>query len=391
MKTEVFYTNQVTATSETPARAAGRQATVLQEKSTNALTPQDLNQVKEILRSLRWSEVITPLREMEKAVAIAREVLGAAMAAPEGTRWMRAKAWVASTVGRSVLGWWGDPRVEAWVVSSSAASVTRAQQGLSQTVTKLRQGSNKLTTPITNMIQRDYHGRTFDRTEHTPRALVLASVPSDLTHLNHDFAHLKREVKKLVKKSGEKITAINGLGDDRIAVSRKGPDGKPETMELAFRRPGKVTVFINGRELGGTWNGLAAQAVEEFAKGKNCRAEKTTYKNYTVKEPEGGASVVFPKKTPDEVVGLVGLLAKADNRPPGISLIQQLGGKVVVSRRSKSGTVQTLEMTACEGGKIAISVNGTPRGTCLPDTAYTAALAFINRQPVRTRATTQAV
>jgi hypothetical protein len=164
--------------------------------------------------------------------------------------------------------------------------VTQAQDQLSSRLEQLRQYSDTFIKPVTEEIQRRFHGRTFIRTEKTPRALVLASVPTELAHLNHDFDKLKGDIDQLVLRSRGAIKLQQGLGTARIAITRTGRDGKEEVIEFAFRREGKVTVYLNHVELGAAWTGSAIAFARRFASGGDVTVHSRRYSEYVVKPPK---------------------------------------------------------------------------------------------------------
>jgi hypothetical protein len=84
----------------------------------------------------------------------------------------------------------------------------------------------------------------------------------------------------------------------------------------------------------------------------------------------------------------VAVLASDDNqRARGISYISGLeGGKVVISRQSKSGGPEVLQMLELKAGRVAVSIDGKYVGVATPDKAFEAAVGFMNGKSLVRRA-----
>lgn len=234
----------------------------------SSLTGFDLTRVGEIAGAGSLSNALSMAHTLEEMVTKARANVVAAVKESEGSIIQRITSLI-----RTGFGFLNSP-------------VVQAQDQLSSRLEELRHYSDKFIKPVTEEIQRRFHGRTFIRTEKTPRALVLASVPTELAHLNHDFDRLKFDVGQLVLASRGAIKLQEGLGSARIAITRTGRDGKEEVIEFAFRREGKVTVYLNHKELGSAWTGKAKTFAEQFASGGDVKVRSKRYSEYVVKPPK---------------------------------------------------------------------------------------------------------
>ncbi len=231
------------------------------------LKASDIRDIDQLVRGAEWSKVHDAVALLESGAAIARSSLVAATTMSHGSFLSRCASWVGRGFGLF------------------ASPLHRAQAEVSLALKRLQEYSAQSVKPVTEEISRRYEGKTFVRTKDTSRALVLASIPTALKHLDHNFDYLKQGIRNLVKESGGALREINGLGVQRIVVSRKAEDGKVETLEFAFRREGKVNVFLNGQEQGSMWNGKAIDVAKKFAMGKTPSFVTKTYREYTVKPP----------------------------------------------------------------------------------------------------------
>jgi hypothetical protein len=361
-----------------------RKGEVAEDRSSRqAMTSSDVAKVSAIARSLNASGVLSTLEHFETAVKGARASLIAAVAIPHGSVIQRVASWL----GRG-FGLFSSP-------------VQRAQGHLQESLKQLRDYSNVNIKPITDEIQKRYQDRTFVRTSDTPRALVLASVPTEIKHLNHDFDNLQSEIRDLVRNSKGGLEVVKGLGESRIAISRRGQYGNTEILEFAFRREGKVTICLNGKEIGGMWNGLAVDVAKEFASGRTPSFVKKTYDHYTVKKPdavferghtaaEAKGRSERPSKSDsqafEELRRTLATLATDDSQKDrGIQYISGLdSGRISVARTSTKG-VELLQVVQSGQGKVAIFVDGILQGRVDSAEATHTAIAFMNGESVTGR------
>lgn len=160
------------------------------------------------------------------------------------------------------------------------------EKELAENVRRIRFFTEKVIQPKINAIRNKYEGKTFERTEDTPRPLVLASVPTEKvgkipTHgalFTAIISHIES-----VEKHGVKIVARDG--DNSILITRLNKDNEEETLRLSYRRPGKVDAEIlgaDGARGGGFWNDDAYKLVRAFTAGHNLSVRPAKFKSYTV-------------------------------------------------------------------------------------------------------------
>lgn len=160
------------------------------------------------------------------------------------------------------------------------------EKELADNVRQIRFFTEKVIQPKINAIRNRYEGKTFERTEDTPRPLVLASVPTEKvgkipTH-GALFAAITSHLKS-IEKNGVKIVARDG--DNSIMITRLNKDNEQETLRLSYRRPGKVDAEITGPDGargGGFWNDDAYKLVCAFTAGHNLSVKPAKFKSYTI-------------------------------------------------------------------------------------------------------------
>ncbi|MEY4669858.1 MAG: hypothetical protein RL518_2557, partial [Pseudomonadota bacterium] len=183
-------------------------------------------------------------------------------------------------------------RCTAWLTSAlkpkDMLSATREQleKQLSDNVKQIRRFTEKVVQPKVDVIRRKYEGKTFERTEDTPRLLVLASVPTEKVGKIPSHASLFSTIIGHVESGrllGVKVVARDG--DNSITITRRNKDNEEETIRLSYRRPGKVDAEIIGADgtMGGPfWNDDALKLVLAFSTGRNLSVKPAKFKSYTV-------------------------------------------------------------------------------------------------------------
>lgn len=368
---------------ESEAREGGS----AERKRSAVMTAKDMADVVALARGLNASAVLDTDEHLKKGVEGARSSLIAATTWPHGSFIQRCVSWL----GRG-FGLFSPP-------------IQRAQARVSESLKQLREHSDVKVKPIADEIRKRYEDKTFVRTAETPRALVLAAVPTELKHLDHDFDYLKSQLRALVKQSEGALQLIKGLGDQRIVISRKGQYGNDETLELAFRREGKVTVFLNGKEMGGMWNGLAVNAAKKFAAGEEPRFVKTIFQEYTVTDPavvskarqaasreasSGNGAEQVTKQSFESLQRTVAQFVDSDiQNEKGIRFFHDgpKGGRFSVIRKSENGKQELLQVVSKEGDRSQIVINGRVLGTFPNQEVMRTVSAFVNGNKVRERQT----
>ncbi len=363
------------------SRAEGR----AERKPSAMMTAKDMADVAALAREFNASGVLDTEKHLKKGVEGARSSLIAATTLPHGSFIQRCVSWL----GRG-FGLFSPP-------------IQRAQARVSESLKQLREHSDVKVKPIADEIRKRYQDKTFVRTAETPRALVLAAVPTELKHLDHDFDYLKSQLRALVRQSEGALQLIKGLGDQRIVISRKGQYGNDETLELAFRREGKVTVFLNGKEMGGMWNGLAVNAAKKFAAGEEPRFVKTIFQEYTVTDPSvvstarqaasrkeslGNGAEQVTKQSFESLQRTVAQFVDSDiQNEKGIQFFHDgpRGGRFSVIRKSENAKRELLQVVSKEGDRSQVVINGRVLGTFPNQEVMRTVAAFVNGNKVRER------
>jgi hypothetical protein len=134
--------------------------------------------------------------------------------------------------------------------------------------------------PALAPIRQEYLGHTFTKTSETPKALLLIAIPSEKLGSVHSFDTLKEAV-------GSSCNGVAGLrcgilGDARIVITR-GQEDKTQRIELVYRGPHKVDLYVNGKRRGSLWNDDAAKLAKRLAEGKLVKFKKEQrYTEFTV-------------------------------------------------------------------------------------------------------------
>jgi hypothetical protein len=145
---------------------------------------------------------------------------------------------------------------------------------------KFKEQIEKKLIPALAPIRQEYLGHTFTKTSETPKSLLLIAVPTEKLGRVHSFDTLKEAV-------GSSCNGVAGLrcgilGDARIVITR-GQDDKAQRVELIYRGPHKVDLYVNGKRRGSLWNDDAAKLAKRLAEGKPIKFKKDReYTKYTV-------------------------------------------------------------------------------------------------------------
>lgn len=139
---------------------------------------------------------------------------------------------------------------------------------------------NNITSAL-NPLRERYRGRTFEKKADTPKALLYIAVPSHKVGRVVAFDTLRETLRSNLKQNFLKPPL--GAGDKaRICLGRKN-GGKKELLELCYDRPGRVSVYVNGRRIGKMWTDDAQKVAKAFADGKEMRFRKAKpVTNYTI-------------------------------------------------------------------------------------------------------------
>jgi len=160
------------------------------------------------------------------------------------------------------------------------------EKELAQNIAQIKLFTEKVIQPKVDSIRRKFEGQTYVRTKDTPKALVLASVPSEKVGKIPSHGALITSVKTHVEKSQKPNIKITDLHqDERITLSRRNKDGEVETLRISYRRPGKVDIELsgpNGLNMGSFWNDDAQKLAKAFTAGFGITIKPAQFKKYTV-------------------------------------------------------------------------------------------------------------
>jgi len=165
-------------------------------------------------------------------------------------------------------------------------SLEQLERELAENIRQIRYYTEKVIQPKIDQIRRKYEGKTFERTEETPRALVLAGVPTEkVGKIPAHKALFEAIAFKITSTESSHASIVSRDGDNSIMITRRNKDGEEETLRLSYRRPGKVDAEIigpDGIRGGSFWNDDALKLANAFIAGRNFRVKPAKFKNYTV-------------------------------------------------------------------------------------------------------------
>lgn len=175
-----------------------------------------------------------------------------------------------SLVGRSLGNGVQPPRVQK----------RNIEQTLSHDLAELKKVVERVIVPSLSAVREMFRGRTFEKTADTPKALLLISVPTEKVGKILSFDALKSVAHARVQASS--LAKAVESGEGRIVVTRI-IDGRAENLEFAYRRPGKVDIYIDGKRRGSMWTDDAYKVVNAFARGRELSFRKQQrFTDYTV-------------------------------------------------------------------------------------------------------------
>lgn len=143
------------------------------------------------------------------------------------------------------------------------------EQHISASMTEQKRVVEKVIVPQLNVIRNEYRGRTFVKTKDTPEALMYVSVPSHKLGAIVSFDVLRESIRASYPK--QFVRPPRKVSDEgRIRLIRKSGN-KTELLELAYERPGRVSVYVDGKRIGKMWTDDAQKTAEAFIKGKEMK------------------------------------------------------------------------------------------------------------------------
>jgi hypothetical protein len=178
--------------------------------------------------------------------------------------------------GYSVLGLWS--RAVSWIkwgVRSAYYApherINQIEQSISENVSELKRITERVVVPALSDVREEFRGRSFIRDAQTPKALMMISVPSEKVGKVLSFDALRITID--ARRPGAETIRELPKGDARIVLERT-LSGKKQILEFAYRRPGKVDVYVNGERKGSMWNDDAAEVADAFMLGREIPLEK---------------------------------------------------------------------------------------------------------------------
>lgn len=156
-------------------------------------------------------------------------------------------------------------------------------KGIGDELAKVRRYYYKKMHGAVQSIADQHAGKTFTRDNKTPPALLLASVPKGKEKKDLSMSTLVKAIDSYARFAPDCKGTAQVTSDHILLVREK--DGKTETLELTFRRPGKVDIFRNGQSkfAGSVWNDDALLLAQAFLKGKNIILSREPAKEYVVR------------------------------------------------------------------------------------------------------------
>jgi hypothetical protein len=166
----------------------------------------------------------------------------------------------------SVIGLWN--RAISWIgwgvrtqSRSPAERINQAEQSISDSVGELKRITEHVVVPALSDIREEFRGRTFVRDDRTPKALLMVSVPSEKVGKSLSFDGLRITID--ARRSDPNSVRELSRGDGRIVLERS-LNGTKQQLEFAYKRPGKVDVYVDGERRGSMWNDDALDLAEAF-------------------------------------------------------------------------------------------------------------------------------
>lgn len=237
---------------------------IRRKRASQELLPTELAAISERTRSV--APALASLDRLQLAIEDQRLLLKARSAFVVVGMWNRAV---------SLLQFVGSP----WI-ALAAHFGTGSDRALSAQVSELKRITENVVMPSLSQVREEYRGRSFVRDFDTPPALLLMAVPSDKVGQVFSFDSLRLAID---------TRALQGLttcditrGEGRVVLKRKIA-GALEQLELAYKRPGKVDVYVDGERRGSSWNDDALEVCQAFIAGRQIRLEKRQrFKHYTI-------------------------------------------------------------------------------------------------------------
>jgi hypothetical protein len=164
------------------------------------------------------------------------------------------------------------------------------QAKIGENVTELKQLLEGKIQPTIEQIRQAHHGKTFVRTKDTPQSLILAAIPTEkIKKKLPTHVELMIGVENFISsEKGCRARVVENKLGERMVITRLNKNNEEETLEISYRRQGKVDITLttkNGVTEKSLWNDDANHLATSFAAGKSIRFESKRYDEYTVAAP----------------------------------------------------------------------------------------------------------
>lgn len=155
------------------------------------------------------------------------------------------------------------------------------EQTLSRFSSERKRVVENVIIPSMSSIRNKYRGRTFSIDKQTPKELLYIAVPTTKVGSVVSFDVLKSLISDRFPR--HLVPSPRNVEDTgRIRLLRSSGN-KKELLELAYERPGRVSVYVNGKKVGKMWTDDAFKAAKAFTDGKPLKfRKKKTPQNYTI-------------------------------------------------------------------------------------------------------------
>ena len=148
------------------------------------------------------------------------------------------------------------------------------QLKISEKVLKLKTIHEDSLKEIENKIRNEHAGKIFKITAKTPEILKRLAIPSDKSSMS--YSSLRAAIETKVSKKDTHIK-IEQPSSERTIIHRQRADKTWESLELSWRRTGKVDVILNGSVIGNLYNDDALKGAAAFIKGSPVSLKQKKY------------------------------------------------------------------------------------------------------------------
>ena len=163
--------------------------------------------------------------------------------------------------------------------NSVQQELNSVQESISAKVKQLRELQSQVFKPVEREVRREFKNRSFLVTESTPQILKRVSLPEGKSYVSYE--RLQQTTRAELGNLGSRIKVVCP-SPERTIVYRRRPDDQWESLELSWRRPGKVDIIKNGVNIGHLFNCDASEAVKAFVQGKSVNLKQKTLPPDTV-------------------------------------------------------------------------------------------------------------